>query len=200
MKETKESTTPTEVQTFMTCVIVLSGLPLTGKTTLAEQLAATSNLCVVDVDYVREEIDEGRKHDSSAQMLPPEEEKAIMTRAYQLACQKALELVENYKPVIIAGTFSREEFKKSLQDLKETLDKKDIPLKAFLLTASEDQIAKRIEKRRQQGSVSNIDSLDRFTWAKSLFGEIQFMEVHRIDSPLGLDEVNKQISGLKQNF
>lgn len=43
------------------CVVVLSGIPLSGKTVLAEKLVERSNFKMIDVDIIRNEIDESRK-------------------------------------------------------------------------------------------------------------------------------------------
>lgn len=164
------------------CLIVLSGISLTGKTALAEKLVNLSNLKIVDVDVIRNEIDESRKEDQQIKMLEPEQEKAVMIKSYTEMCQQAERIITKGIPVIITGTFSRAEFKQPLEQLVSALKKKDIPLKVFLLTASDEEILKRIEKRREGGSFSNIDSLEKYHWAKGIFSKIEFAPITEIDT------------------
>lgn len=125
------------------CLVVLSGVPLTGKTVLAEKLAILSNLKIVDVDAVRSEIDETRKN-GKATMLEPEKEKDIMVKSYAKMCRQAEEIINQGSPALVAGTFSRSEFKRPLEKLADILRKKNVPLKVFLLTISDKEALKRI--------------------------------------------------------
>lgn len=74
------------------CLIILSGVPLTGKTVLAEKLVDSSNLETIDVDAVRNEIDELRKIDESVRMLELSQEKETMVKSYTEMCKRAKKL------------------------------------------------------------------------------------------------------------
>lgn len=164
------------------CLIVLSGVPLSGKSFLAQRLASVTNAEHLDIDVVRNEIDESRKQDSEVRMLNMEEEREVMVRSYADLCARAESQVVMGMPVIITGTFSRNEFKEPLRLLTQNLGTLHIPIKAFLLHVPDEEVVKRIEKRKLQGSFSNIDSLEKYNWAKGLFSTIDFIPVIEIDS------------------
>ncbi len=166
---------------------------------MAKDLASRFNILHLDVDAVRLEILQLQNGISEVKMLKPGSELDIMARAYTELCQRAEDLVIQGKPIIISGTFSRAEFKVPLKRLTENLVKNNIPVKVFLITVPEIEVLQRIEKRKLGGDLSNIDSLERFTWAKSIFSKIDFMPVIEIDSSnpgevdLLYSEVNKLV-------
>lgn len=161
------------------CIVVLSGVPLTGKTHLAAILESLSNLQVLDVDVIRNEIDESRGIDPRVRMLDLEQEKRIMIRSYSELCRRAEKNALSGIPTLITGTFSRSEFKVALDRI--TTDGK-VPVCAFLLTISDEEAVRRIEKRVSEGSMSNIDSLEKYWWAKGIFGKIEFVPVVEIET------------------
>lgn len=167
---------------FKPSVTVLSGLPLTGRTTLAERLAAVSNLEIIDVDVIRGETDKTRKQNPSVRWLPPKQEKAIMKKAYAILCQRAKERVCAGAAVLLTATFSREEFKRPLEKFYYSLQENNIAFKAFLLTAEDREIEKRIEQRRLEGSVSNVDTLEKYQWSKTIFKPINFVSLTEVDT------------------
>lgn len=171
-----------EKDRFIPCVVVVSGLPATGKSTFGRFLEKTSNFISIDVDDIREEIDEVRKADPSIRWLPPDEELAIMIRSYTLMCQRAEEMATAGGPVVIAGTFSRSQFKEPLQPLKASLDQKTIAMRVFRFDSAIDGIEGRITKRKRDRGVSNVDSMDTWRWAQGNFSPIVFTEVIEIDT------------------
>lgn len=182
------------------CLIVLSGIPLTGKTVLAEKLVSISNLEMIDVDVVRNKVDESRKKDGKIRMLEPEEEKQIMIKSYTKMCQRAERTINGGIPAIITGTFSRIEFKQPLEQLVGALKKKGIPIKVLLTTAPDEEILKRIEKRKENGSFSNIDSLEKYHWAKGIFSKIEFAPVEEVDTskPVYFEQTLKNLEDFKR--
>lgn len=184
---------------FRPCLIVLSGVPLTGKTVLAEKLVNSSNLQMLDVDTVRDEIDESRRNDLRIRMLKPEQEKAVMIKAYTEMCQRAENFVSEGIPVVISGTFSRSEFKQPLEYLINILRRKGIPLKIFLLTVSDEEALKRIGNRKKDDSPpnSNIDSFEKYQWAKGIFSRIKFTPTIEIDT-LKADYIEQTLTNLEE--
>lgn len=184
---------------FRSSVMVLSGRPLSGKTYLSEKLVGVSNLQTIDVDTIRNEIDETRKKDGQIRLLEPEKELEIMTKSYAEMCKRAEEAANSGMPVLLTGTFSRAEFKQPLEQLAKILQERGIPLKIFLLTASDEEVAKRIDKRKAGGSLSNIDSLDKYQWSKGFFKKIEFVPVMEIDTtkPDSTNEILKNLQDLK---
>lgn len=163
-------------------ITVLSGVPLSGKTYLAEKLMVYSNIQTIDVDTVRNEIDETRKKDGQIRLLEPDKELEVMINSYAEMCKQAEEMVNSGIPALMTGTFSRAEFKQPLEQLIDRLKKENIPFKIFLLTAPDEEIEKRIKKRQEGGSLSNIDSLEKYLWAKGFFKEVEFAPVIEIDT------------------
>ncbi|MBI5079294.1 hypothetical protein HZB06_01285, partial [Candidatus Wolfebacteria bacterium] len=98
------------------CVIVLSGMPLSGKTHLAKKLDDSFNFQILDVDVIRNRIDESRRN-GQTRMLEPEKEKAVMIKSYEEMCKQAENLVGTGAAVLMTGTFSRAEFKLPLEQL-----------------------------------------------------------------------------------
>lgn len=169
---------------FVPCVVAVSGLPATGKSTLGRFLDQTCNFKFLDVDVIREEIDDVRKANHSIRWLPPDQELAIMTRSYILMCQRAEALAIAGTPVVIAGTFSRSQFKEPLQALKDSLDNNGLILRILHLTATIDDLEMRITKQKGKRGAANVDSVDALRWAQSIFSPIGFTEVREIDTKI----------------
>lgn len=182
------------------CLVVLSGPPLTGKSLMADRLVRHTNLELIDVDEVRNEIDETRKTDGLVRLLEPDKEREVMVDSYTIMCQQAEERIRLGIPVIIAGTFSREEFKKPLEELLGKLKLNDTPFKIFLLTATDEEVERRIEKRQEEGSLSNINTLDKYKWAKGFFKPIEFAPITEIDTTENdcVDQVIEKLQDFKK--
>ena len=50
------------------------------------------------------------------------------------------------------------------------------------MTASDEEISRRIQKRQRKGNLSNIDSLEKYQWAKGIFNRIEFVPVTEINT------------------
>jgi|WetSurSiteA1Bulk_404760.scaffolds.fasta_scaffold00510_8 predicted kinase len=183
-----------------TCLIVLSGLPLSGKSLVADKLVNSTNLELVDVDEVRNRIDKTRGAKGLIRLLESDKEKEIMINSYTLMCRQAAEKIGQGIPIVITGTFSREEFKKPLTVLVRQIKSAQIPLKIFLLIATDEEVERRIEKRREGGGLSNIDTLEKYKWAKGLFSKIGFAPVIEIDTenPAFIDKIIGNLKELKK--
>lgn len=182
-------------------VIVLSGVPLSGKTTLAERLIGSSNLQMLDVDAIRHEIDETRKKDPQVRLLEPGKEHEAITNAYIEMCKRAENLVQQGVPVLVVGTFSKEQFKKPLEHLFSNCSGKSIHFRVFLLTVPDEEVEKRIDRRKADGSFSNIDSLDKYQWAKGFFKPIEFAPVVEINTAKSdyVEQVAENLKDLELN-
>lgn len=114
--------------------------------------------------------------------------------------QTGKKIIDEGNPVLITGTFSRKEFKQPLEELADSLEGSGIPIKAFLLTASYEDISARIEERKKGGSLSNIDSLEKYSWAKGIFEKINFVPLVEVDTsrPDYVDEVVKSLEDFKK--
>ena len=95
-------------------------------------------------------------------------------------------------PTCVTGTFSREEFKRSLKEIYND-SSRVIPIRIFLLSAPDEEIEKRIERCRLEGSPSNINTLERFQWAKGFFQPIDFAPVTQIETIRPPDECADEV-------
>src|SRR3989338_98408 len=160
------------------CVVVLSGMPLMGKSALGGELVKMTNLVHVDVDELRQLLFPNPQR----LLFKSEVEFALMESCYELLTKNAEWVVEHLRmPVCITGTFSRKEFKEPLKRMWDILTP-GFPVGVFLLTASDGKIEQRIERRRREGSPSNIDTMEKFLWAKGFFQPIEFAPVVTIDT------------------
>lgn len=157
-------------------IVVLSGLPMTGKTTLARALVEKTNLVLLDVDEIRQR----EFPNPERKILPKEKELAIMIASYKKLGRQAELLLASGQSVILAGTFSRAVFKEPLKILKEKFS--NIPMHVFLLKADNKEIEERIDARNNSNNPSNITSMDSFQWVASHFEKIDFTDLVEIDT------------------
>lgn len=94
----------------MTQLIVLSGPPCSGKSTLAEQLAAIFGAIVLDIDQVREGVIPNSEQS--------QEDRDIAYRCMHLVSQKLLEVGANH--VILTATYSRRNPRQWLRSLADS--------------------------------------------------------------------------------
>lgn len=134
-------------------LIVLAGLPFTGKTTIGRELEHLTNATFLDIDVARQEIAPGNGWHG------PDQEKAIMRAAYEHNHQKAAQLLQIGKSVILAATYSRPDYHKLLRELAE---QQSVPLKFFLLHIPDALVQVRLSDRQKTGSPSNITSLESY--------------------------------------
>lgn len=102
------------------CLIILSGMPLTGKTYTAKKIQnkffPTQHR---DVDQYRQFFEKKKSKNLSSNY-----EEKIMVKCYKQLCKDALDFLEHNDSIIISGTFSKDCFKKSLKKLIKKIDKK----------------------------------------------------------------------------
>lgn len=144
-------------------VIVLSGPPLHGKTSLANALAQISNVATIDVDEVRFAVYGGREVS-----LEGQDEAAMMACSYRFAVERARLFVAQGQPAAIAGTFSRSVFKAPLRDWWAA-EHSALPFLVFHVTVqSSETIKNRIVGRQASAAPSTIDNEDKYRWALTL--------------------------------
>jgi predicted kinase len=141
-------------------IVVLAGLPLSGKTSLGEKLAQESNAVFLDIDEARQKLVPGKE------WLGPEMERAIMLQAYEYNHQRARSVLQSGHAAIVAATYSRPAYHDMITTVA-TLEQ--VPLHFFLLKLPDESVASRIEQRRLQGSNSNITSLESYTEVKDRY-------------------------------
>jgi predicted kinase len=151
------------MRTFKPCMVALSGLPLHGKTEVANHIAQHTNFVVQDVDEFR------RKHfpAESGLVLQEVEEIDIMIQSFRFMMESVGYLTERSTPVILPSTFSRRVFKDEL--LRFMMNHRDIPARIFRLDVhSESVISARLAKRLAEGTASNVKTMERYRWSKTI--------------------------------
>lgn len=139
------------MKTYKPCIVVLSGIPLVGKTTLGKVLSEHSNLVFCDVETARKQVE------ASGAWLREEKEKEIMLAAYKLNHQWVKKRIEEGVPVLITATYSRPIYHEMLRVLqKET----NVPLKVFLLTCLPELLRQRVSERTEDNP-SNLRTVEQ---------------------------------------
>ena len=116
-------------------LIVVLGLPGTGKTTFAAALANQLNAVHLNTDKIRALVGKRGKYNSDTKSV-----------IYQLLFSKTEEALENNMHVIVDGTFSKDEWRK---DLEAIALKTDCKLSWIMMEASEAIIRERVSKKRK---------------------------------------------------
>mgnify|MGYP001610197595 FL=1 len=99
------------------CVIVLSGPPLTGKSWLAEGLAREISFVHLDINGIRQEL----FPNPELKLLGSHTERFVVMLSYAELTKRAFAWVEQGKTVVLTGTFSMREFKMPLEMLYNAL-------------------------------------------------------------------------------
>lgn len=152
-------------------LIIMSGLPLSGKTYISKNLSK-------ELDYIHIDVDEIKKllnlyNDN----INNKNEKDIMILCYDSMIYIAKEILLNNNlnnSVIISGTFSKFEFKEKLYDLLFLLKNNKILYYIFMLECNDDnEIKRRIKLRNKENLLSNINTFEKYEWSKTIFNKIK---------------------------
>lgn len=160
---------------FKKCLIAITGVPASGKTTLGTVLADNSNLLLLDVDQTR------RRLFGNHGLLDPEQERSEMERSYLENHQLAEAALRQNHPVILVATYAREFYHAQLKELAE---KTNVPFKVIQLSIEDDQtVIPRLEERRNDSSTfSNITTYESYLGVKKRFKSISGVRTRVIDS------------------
>ena len=197
--EEKESITPQERSTYRPCLVVLAGLPISGKSTIGNELAKRTNIVFLDSDLARLEV-----FGESRARLDDLGELFAMQTAYQRNHEKARDISLEGRPVAVAATYSRELYHEMIKDLASRMN---VPMKFFLLDPdlSQEEVKARIKGRIEEeaGNLSNMRSYDHFLSIKKRYMVIPDVDVTRINTKLPVEVCIKQIQenlqDLRQN-
>lgn len=165
---------------FERCVIVLAGLPLTGKSTLVRELAKQSNLVPLDVDEARWEVFSRRETP-----LLTRQERFAMLVSYQKNHERARNHLSNGEPVVLAATYSGNFYHEMLAGLTQNMS---CPLRVFLLETSEVEIQKRLRQRGLEDNLSNIKSLERYLEVKKGYQVMEGARLTRINTDNAIED------------
>lgn len=165
------------------CLIVFSGLPLTGKTTIANKIAAISNFKVCDLDEARTELF------GEVKEQPKEKEWEILQKSYQKNHEFARLYLSQRHPVIITGTYSLEF---SHQQLKDLIKMIKVPFKIFYFY-NDENVYERLKKRNENNELSAIRTQDSFNDVKQKYKLIEGLPVEKIDTSGEVDNIIEKI-------
>ncbi len=115
-------------------LIIIYGLPATGKTTIAKELSKRIGAEHLDTDIIRKELIETPKYSY--------EEKLLVYKSILLLTKYLLK----YTNVVVSGTFYKEKIREEFIRVA-----KDVNKKFYLIecTASEEEIKRRMKKNRE---------------------------------------------------
>jgi predicted kinase len=150
-----------------TCLIVFSGVPLTGKSKLAREMKKRTGIDYLDVDEIRHEVISS----SPFTRLPEEEEKEKMKIAYGVMYERAREILKIGKPIILSATHSRAAFHYHFINIAKDLH---VPLYVFKIVTPRDMIEKRLIKRQKNlYEKSNIRTIEHYDEVAQRFEDFE---------------------------
>lgn len=160
-------------------LVVLAGLPLSGKTTIGKLLSEKYKIPFLDIDETRAEFD------NSGIWHGAEKEREIMLEAYTQNHNKAgIHLVAG-KPVIIAATYSRSSYHDMLKELSKN---HAVDCYFFLLEASEESVKVRLEHRKKHGAKSNINTLESYKEVRDRYQPYKYESTNIISTDMDIEK------------
>lgn len=175
---------------FERSLVIFSGLPFTGKSTLSRELARLSNFVHLDCDVYRLMI-VGHDH-----FLPEEQEAAVMVESYRRMHDDGLNTLSAHSPVSLAATYWRPIYKPLLVDLLSQLT---VPVRIFELRVDDSLIGERTRRRAREGDPSEIKSVEQYLAIKDNIDPITFRAKILVDTGGSLtDTMAEVLSHLKE--
>jgi aminoglycoside phosphotransferase family enzyme/predicted kinase len=135
------------------CLVLVGGLPGTGKSTLARALAEEAGLCVIRSDVVRKELVAA----PNGEPVPVAFREGIYTaegieRTYAECLRRAEGLMSEGKRVLVDATFRQEGWRRAFL---EAATRRGVPCGLLICQAEPDQVRQRLASRR--GDASDAD-------------------------------------------
>ena len=137
------------------CLVLLSGLPAAGKSTLAEQLVLSENFQTFSSDATRKEL-AGRSLESEPAigyqkgLYKPE----WTEKTYSALLERAATALRRGQRVLVDASFSRQAWRERFQNLAKELG---VPFLLFACTIGHDKARQRLSEGRHFGSDANLE-------------------------------------------
>jgi|YelNatPaOPRAMG01_1025707.scaffolds.fasta_scaffold02258_13 predicted kinase len=200
-------------------LIVMCGLPATGKTTVAEALAKVIKAVILRTDLIRREIfKEGKLEEVLSSKEPliydlqrvfdplpkiPEEYQKLIWKQNEIVYEELLRRTENLlrqgENVILDGTFSKKALRNKVYGIAKAYHKN---VYLVYCTCDEEIIEKRLSYReREKERLSNVTKMDVYYKVKENFEEPFKDDVPIVHYDSGKDEVeiwNKHLGNEKE--
>ncbi len=129
------------------CLVVMCGLPATGKTTLAKKISEKKGFKVLSSDSIRAEI---IKEDIFDQKIASDLNKRILV--YKVMFERAQEILEKERGLILDATFIRRDLRKICADIAKRYRK---TLCIIETRCSKETALSRIRRRKKGDCESN---------------------------------------------
>jgi hypothetical protein len=126
-----------------TKLILVCGLPGTGKTTVAEAIAAKTKAYVLSTDVIRKEIIDKPEYS--------EKEKELV---YNLIFGMAQQMLGSSKSVLVDGTFYRKDLRDNVREIADAMKSEFIVVE---VVCDESVIRKRLDRRCKTCCTSDAD-------------------------------------------
>lgn len=126
-------------------LLIVCGLPGTGKTTIAKRIAKELRAGYLSTDRIRKKLIKQRKYS--------ENEKTVVYREmFDIAEQR----LKNKKSLVLDGTFYKDEFREKARAIAKKYRTRYFMIECVL---NENELERRIKKRNKKESVSEADFL-----------------------------------------
>jgi len=152
-------------------LIVIMGLPGTGKSTVARALGKRLGMKVLSTDIIRKRLASIPVYEHSYSAFGEGIYRASMSeRTYSTLLHKAEKILERNKSCILDGTFSKVKYRKKARELAKKKGAKFLPV---LCTCSEEVVRRRLVERKRAGKDVSDATLEIYMKMKENFDEVR---------------------------
>lgn len=160
-------------------IIIVFGLPGTGKSYLARSLADRTGAAYFNTDIVRKEMGKQGQYDAETNNM-----------IYEQLLRKVVEAVRDTDDVVVDGTFRKEHYRDMFKNEAARLGEKVVFVE---MKAADETVKERMKKDRRYSEAG----YDEYKMIKDKFEDMK--EEHPVlwSDSLGTDEMVEQIKDIK---